>query len=150
MGGCQAQAEPLSLPSAFPPMPVPPAGFAGLTPEELRALEGHERQHLEARLQSLRNIHTLLDAAMLQINQYLTVLASLGYVYTWGQGGRRGCGAAESRPPAVVFGPFLLPPVDSGILPVGTPKVSGFLVSFYPAPAQGLSGSTEEWGLSKS
>ena len=61
-------------------MPVPPAGFAGLTPEELRALEGHERQHLEARLQSLRNIHTLLDAAMLQINQYLTVLASLGYV----------------------------------------------------------------------
>lgn len=63
-------------------MPVPPAGFAGLTPEELRALEGHERQHLEARLQSLRNIHTLLDAAMLQINQYLTVLASLGYVRT--------------------------------------------------------------------
>lgn len=63
---------------AFPPMPVPPAGFAGLTPEELQALEGHERQHLEARLQSLRNIHTLLDAAMLQINQYLTVLASLG------------------------------------------------------------------------
>uniref|UniRef100_A0A2I3SQG6 E3 ubiquitin-protein ligase synoviolin n=1 Tax=Pan troglodytes TaxID=9598 RepID=A0A2I3SQG6_PANTR len=67
-----------SLSPAFPPMPVPPAGFAGLTPEELRALEGHERQHLEARLQSLRNIHTLLDAAMLQINQYLTVLASLG------------------------------------------------------------------------
>lgn len=89
-GGCQAQAaqaELLSLPSAFPPMPVPPAGFAGLTPEELRALEGHERQHLEARLQSLRNIHTLLDAAMLQINQYLTVLASLGYVSTRGQGG---------------------------------------------------------------
>ncbi|XP_004596744.2 E3 ubiquitin-protein ligase synoviolin [Ochotona princeps] len=69
---------PLLPPFAFPPMPVPPAGFAGLTPEELRALEGHERQHLEARLQSLRNIHTLLDAAMLQINQYLTVLASLG------------------------------------------------------------------------
>uniref|UniRef100_A0A6I8N6P7 E3 ubiquitin-protein ligase synoviolin n=1 Tax=Ornithorhynchus anatinus TaxID=9258 RepID=A0A6I8N6P7_ORNAN len=65
-------------PPGFPPMPVPPAGFAGLTAEELRALEGHERQHLEARLQSLRNIHTLLDAAMLQINQYLTVLASLG------------------------------------------------------------------------
>ncbi|XP_032975964.1 E3 ubiquitin-protein ligase synoviolin isoform X4 [Rhinolophus ferrumequinum] len=69
---------PLPPPFAFPPMPVPPAGFAGLTPEELQALEGHERQHLEARLQSLRNIHTLLDAAMLQINQYLTVLASLG------------------------------------------------------------------------
>ncbi|KAM8971301.1 E3 ubiquitin-protein ligase synoviolin isoform 1-T1 [Sarcophilus harrisii] len=69
---------PLPPPFGFPPMPVPPAGFAGLTAEELQALEGHERQHLEARLQSLRNIHTLLDAAMLQINQYLTVLASLG------------------------------------------------------------------------
>ncbi|XP_066466299.1 E3 ubiquitin-protein ligase synoviolin isoform X2 [Tiliqua scincoides] len=62
----------------FPPMPVPPSGFAGLTEEELRAMEGHERQHLEARLQCLQNIHTLLDAAMLQINQYLTVLATLG------------------------------------------------------------------------
>ncbi|XP_058717531.1 E3 ubiquitin-protein ligase synoviolin [Poecile atricapillus] len=61
-----------------PPMPVPPAGFAGLTEEELRAMEGHERQHLEARLQCLHNIHTLLDAAMLQINQYLSVLAALG------------------------------------------------------------------------
>ncbi|XP_064258311.1 E3 ubiquitin-protein ligase synoviolin isoform X2 [Passer domesticus] len=61
-----------------PPMPVPPAGFAGLTEDELRAMEGHERQHLEARLQCLHNIHTLLDAAMLQINQYLGVLASLG------------------------------------------------------------------------
>lgn len=153
-GACQpqaAQAELLSLPSAFPPMPVPPAGFAGLTPEELRALEGHERQHLEARLQSLRNIHTLLDAAMLQINQYLTVLASLGYVYTRSQGGRRGCGAAKRR---WWFSALLsccpLTSVRSGILPVGTPKVSGFLVSFYPAPAQGLSGSTEEWGLLKS
>ncbi|XP_006037176.2 E3 ubiquitin-protein ligase synoviolin [Alligator sinensis] len=62
----------------FPPMPVPPAGFAGLTDEELRAMEGHDRQNLEARLQCLQNIHTLLDAAMLQINQYLTVLATIG------------------------------------------------------------------------
>ncbi|KAM7169282.1 E3 ubiquitin-protein ligase synoviolin isoform 2-T2 [Macrochelys suwanniensis] len=64
--------------TGFPPMPVPPAGFAGLTDEELRAMEGHDRQHLEARLQCLQNIHTLLDAAMLQINQYLTVLATIG------------------------------------------------------------------------
>ncbi|XP_069738469.1 E3 ubiquitin-protein ligase synoviolin isoform X2 [Phaenicophaeus curvirostris] len=62
----------------FPPMPVPPAGFAGLTEEELRAMEGHDRQNLEARLQCLQNIHTLLDAAMVQINQYLTVLATIG------------------------------------------------------------------------
>nr|XP_033812101.1 E3 ubiquitin-protein ligase synoviolin isoform X2 [Geotrypetes seraphini] len=65
-------------PFGFPPMPVPPAGFAGLTDEELQAIEGHERQNLEARLQCLQNIHTLLDAAMLQINQYLTVLATIG------------------------------------------------------------------------
>ncbi|XP_075382263.1 E3 ubiquitin-protein ligase synoviolin [Mycteria americana] len=62
----------------FPPMPMPPAGFAGLTEEELRAMEGHDRQNLEARLQCLQNIHTLLDAAMVQINQYLTVLATIG------------------------------------------------------------------------
>lgn len=129
----------LSLPPAFPPMPVPPAGFAGLTPEELRALEGHERQHLEARLQSLRNIHTLLDAAMLQINQYLTVLASLGYVYR-GPMRAGGCGAAKRRPPAVVLGLFLfchpVTPVDSGILPAGTAgcQVLGACLSYCRRP----------------
>lgn len=69
---------PMPPPFGFPPMPVPPAGFAGLTDEELHSMEGHERQNLEARLQCLQNIHTLLDAAMLQINQYLTVLATIG------------------------------------------------------------------------
>ncbi|KAG8438098.1 hypothetical protein GDO86_008691 [Hymenochirus boettgeri] len=69
---------PILPPFGLPPMPMPPAGFAGLTDEELRAMEGHERHNLEARLQCLQNIHTLLDAAMLQINQYLTVLANIG------------------------------------------------------------------------
>ncbi|XP_053576094.1 E3 ubiquitin-protein ligase synoviolin [Bombina bombina] len=69
---------PLFPPFGLPPMPMPPAGFAGLTFEELQAMEGHERNNLEARLQCLQNIHTLLDAAMLQINQYLTVLATIG------------------------------------------------------------------------
>ncbi|KAM9302457.1 E3 ubiquitin-protein ligase synoviolin [Gastrophryne carolinensis] len=69
---------PMFPPFGLPPMPMPPAGFAGLTDEELRAMEGHERQNLEARLQCLQNIHTLLDAAMLQIGQYLTVLANVG------------------------------------------------------------------------
>lgn len=120
-------------------MPVPPAGFAGLTPEELRALEGHERQHLEARLQSLRNIHTLLDAAMLQINQYLTVLASLGYVCTGRWSGRGRAGSCREEAPAVVLGLFLCDAVDPGHLSVGTARVSGFLVPFCP-PAEGLSG----------
>eukprot|EP00061_Rhincodon_typus_P008559 g31271.t1 len=56
---------------------MPPSGFAGLTDEELRAMEGQERQNLEARLQCLQNIHTLLDAAMVQIHQYLSVVATL-------------------------------------------------------------------------
>lgn len=79
-GGSTPGALPLTplLTTGFPPMPVPPAGFAGLTEEELRAMEGHDRQNLEARLQCLQNIHTLLDAAMVQINQYLTVLATIG------------------------------------------------------------------------
>uniref|UniRef100_A0A8C3V2N0 RING-type E3 ubiquitin transferase n=1 Tax=Catharus ustulatus TaxID=91951 RepID=A0A8C3V2N0_CATUS len=80
-----------------PPMPVPPAGFAGLTEDELRALEGHERQHLEARLQCLHNIHTLLDAAMLQINQYLGVLA-LGALGGFGTGSTGSTGVTPGSP----------------------------------------------------
>ncbi|KAM4721916.1 E3 ubiquitin-protein ligase synoviolin [Rhinophrynus dorsalis] len=73
---------PIFPPFGLPPMPMPPAGFAGLTEEELRVMEGHERHNLEARLQCLQNIHTLLDAAMLQINQYLTVLSTIGPPHT--------------------------------------------------------------------
>ncbi|XP_078393412.1 E3 ubiquitin-protein ligase synoviolin [Cetorhinus maximus] len=64
-------------PFGMPPMPMPPSGFAGLTDEELQAMEGQERQNLEARLQCLQNIHTLLDAAMVQIHQYLSVVATI-------------------------------------------------------------------------
>ncbi|XP_069036394.1 E3 ubiquitin-protein ligase synoviolin [Lepisosteus oculatus] len=84
---------PFSLPPPFPsapwlgmpppppfglsPPPAPPAGFSGLSEEELAEMEQEGRRGLEARLQCLQNIHTLLDAAMLQINQYLTVLATV-------------------------------------------------------------------------
>ncbi|XP_068034788.1 E3 ubiquitin-protein ligase synoviolin [Anomalospiza imberbis] len=98
-----------------PPMPVPPAGFAGLTEEELRAMEGHERQHLEARLQCLHNIHTLLDAAMLQINQYLGVLASVGTP------------RAAPRPPPAHEDPPEEPPA---------PGPSGATGATDPAPAE--------------
>ncbi|XP_022096953.1 E3 ubiquitin-protein ligase synoviolin B-like [Acanthaster planci] len=64
-------------PFATPP-PMPPPDFAGLTEEELRAMEGTERQHLEARIECLRGIHTLLDAAMVQIQQYMSVVGELG------------------------------------------------------------------------
>ena len=57
--------------------PMPPSGLQGLSPEELQRMEGQERQHLEARIQWLREIHTLLDAAMIQIQQYSQIATSL-------------------------------------------------------------------------
>lgn len=44
---------------------------------ELRELEQEGRRGLEARLQCLHNIHTLLDAAMLNIHHYLSTVATL-------------------------------------------------------------------------
>ncbi|KAI2656756.1 E3 ubiquitin-protein ligase synoviolin [Labeo rohita] len=68
---------PFSMPPPFPsapwlPMPPPPPFKA-----ELRELEQEGRRGLEARLQCLHNIHTLLDAAMLNIHHYLSTVATL-------------------------------------------------------------------------
>ena len=53
-----------------PPMPTPPPDLSRLSIEELRALEGNERQHIEARIRCLRNVQTLVEAAVLQLQQY--------------------------------------------------------------------------------
>lgn len=58
-------------------MPPPPPSLSQLSEEELRELEAEGRRGLEARLQCLQNIHTLLDAAMLNIHQYLSTVATL-------------------------------------------------------------------------
>nr|XP_046263142.1 E3 ubiquitin-protein ligase synoviolin isoform X1 [Scatophagus argus] len=58
-------------------MPPPPPSLSQLSEEELRELEAEGRRGLEARLQCLQNIHTLLDAAMLNIHHYLSTVASL-------------------------------------------------------------------------
>ena len=60
---------------APPPPPLPPEGFQGLSDEELRAMEGLERENVEARIRCLRNISTLLDAAVLQMQQYHSIVA---------------------------------------------------------------------------
>uniref|UniRef100_A0A3B1IVR3 RING-type E3 ubiquitin transferase n=1 Tax=Astyanax mexicanus TaxID=7994 RepID=A0A3B1IVR3_ASTMX len=60
-------------------MPPPPASLSTMSEEELRELEQEGRRGLEARLQCLHNIHTLLDAAMLNIHHYLTTVATLRY-----------------------------------------------------------------------
>ncbi|KAJ8254945.1 hypothetical protein GJAV_G00199170 [Gymnothorax javanicus] len=71
----------MAMPPPPPPfvssMPPPPAALSTLSEEELRELEQEGRRGLEARLQCLHNIHTLLDAAMLNIHHYLATVATL-------------------------------------------------------------------------
>uniref|UniRef100_A0A8C7T9Y9 RING-type E3 ubiquitin transferase n=1 Tax=Oncorhynchus mykiss TaxID=8022 RepID=A0A8C7T9Y9_ONCMY len=55
-------------------MPPPPPALSTMSETELRELEQEGRRGLEARLQCLHNIHTLLDAAMLNIHHYLTTV----------------------------------------------------------------------------
>lgn len=64
---------PMFMPNSFP---RPPASMSGLSEEELRAMEGIERENIEARIQWLRDIQALLDGAMLLIHQYNTVAAN--------------------------------------------------------------------------
>ncbi|KAJ8957661.1 hypothetical protein NQ318_017553 [Aromia moschata] len=55
----------------------PPQNLATLSPEELQRMEGNERENVEARIQCLRNIQVLLDAAVVMMQQYnATVTAS--------------------------------------------------------------------------
>uniref|UniRef100_A0A8C7YJI5 RING-type E3 ubiquitin transferase n=1 Tax=Oryzias sinensis TaxID=183150 RepID=A0A8C7YJI5_9TELE len=84
---CVHEADPAWIPSIslfFPPhvvavssMPPPPPSLSRLSEEELRELEAEGRRGLEARLQCLQNIHTLLDAAMLNIHHYLSTVTTL-------------------------------------------------------------------------
>lgn len=52
--------------------PLPPQNWTGLSVEELRLMEDTGRQGVEARLQCLRNIHTLMDASVILMQQYIT------------------------------------------------------------------------------
>lgn len=58
-------------------MPPAPPSLSSLSEAELQDLEAEGRRGLEARLQCLQNIHTLLDAAMLNIHHYLSTVATL-------------------------------------------------------------------------
>jgi len=48
-----------------------------MTDQELRDLEGTERANVEARVRCLRNIQVLLDAAVLEMQQYSSVVSRL-------------------------------------------------------------------------
>jgi len=48
--------------------------FSSLNIEQLVAVENQERQNVEARINMLRTIHALLDAAIVQLNQYTQMI----------------------------------------------------------------------------
>lgn len=52
---------------------MPPTCPEGLSDDELRLMEGQERQNVEARIQWLKDIQCLLDGAMILIQQYNSV-----------------------------------------------------------------------------
>ncbi|XP_056639572.1 E3 ubiquitin-protein ligase synoviolin [Diorhabda sublineata] len=58
----------------FPPPPMPPQNLSSLSTEELQRMEGNERENVEARIQCLRNIQMLLDAAVVMMQQYSTTV----------------------------------------------------------------------------
>ncbi|XP_060805147.1 E3 ubiquitin-protein ligase synoviolin [Amyelois transitella] len=60
-----------------PPPPPRPASLATLTTAELQRMEGTERRNIEARLQLLREIEAMLDASVLLMQQYSSVVANL-------------------------------------------------------------------------
>ena len=49
-----------------------------MTDEQLAAMEGQERKNVEARIECLRNISLLLDAAVGHVQQYITVVQAQG------------------------------------------------------------------------
>lgn len=64
--------------SFAPPVLSPPnIDMSTLTVEQLQQMEGQERENVEARLRVLRNIHSLLDVAIVQLNQYSQVITML-------------------------------------------------------------------------
>ncbi|XP_017474352.1 PREDICTED: E3 ubiquitin-protein ligase HRD1 isoform X3 [Rhagoletis zephyria] len=67
---------PFIAPYAVPPPPMPP-DLSTLSDEELKALEGNERQHVEERIKLLRNIQLMLNAAGVLMNNYQIISARL-------------------------------------------------------------------------
>ncbi|CAH0551100.1 unnamed protein product [Brassicogethes aeneus] len=62
------------LPFMAPP-PMPPTNLRSLSAEELRRMEGNEMENVEARIQCLRNIQVMLDAAIVMMQQYSAAAA---------------------------------------------------------------------------
>uniref|UniRef100_A0A0K0FL20 RING-type E3 ubiquitin transferase n=1 Tax=Strongyloides venezuelensis TaxID=75913 RepID=A0A0K0FL20_STRVS len=65
----QAPPYPQMNPVSFPD----PPDYSGLTDEELRQMEGETRDAVIARIDALKNIQILLEAAVLQFDQYRNI-----------------------------------------------------------------------------
>ena len=66
---------------AFMPPPLPPLNLVpALSMDELAEMEGDERHNVETRIHCLRNINTLLNASMIQMQQYMNMCAASRYL----------------------------------------------------------------------
>lgn len=63
-------------PFSIPPPPIP-ANLDQLSTEELRAMEGNERNHVEERLKLLKNVNTMINASIAMMNQYQMIVSNL-------------------------------------------------------------------------
>ena len=69
-GGIPFFAPPFSSIVPLPPVPTPPPNLSTLSEEELHAMEGNTRQAVEARIETLRRVQLLMDAAIAMMGQY--------------------------------------------------------------------------------
>ncbi|XP_033162076.1 E3 ubiquitin-protein ligase HRD1 [Drosophila mauritiana] len=74
--------SPFMIPPHFgylPPLPPPliPQDLTNFTDEELRAMEGHQRDHIVQRLKLLQNINLMLDSAGIMMSEYQSLAARL-------------------------------------------------------------------------
>lgn len=91
-------------PFMFGDLSMPPnMDFSSLNIEQLVAVEGQERQNVEARINMLRTVHALLDAAIVQLNQYTQMVNAqrqppLNVPQPSTSAGPSGYGTAEAGP----------------------------------------------------
>jgi len=60
----------------YPSLPLMVPNLAELSEDELHRMHVSEDQHIEARMQCLHNIQTLLNAAILHLHQYMNIVGS--------------------------------------------------------------------------
>ncbi|XP_075982544.1 septin interacting protein 3 isoform X2 [Anticarsia gemmatalis] len=111
-----------------PPPPPRPASLANLTVAELQRMEGNERRNIEARLQLLREIQAMLDASVLLMQQYSTVVANLpqnsATVSTQTEATEEASRESSESPPVVKSEPDVVPTTSSYKQPSPVPSTS--------------------------